>query len=465
MAAAGQVKTENKTNAALFDRIPPQALEAESAVLGSIMIDPEALGRIVESVQPHFFYRTQHRKIFAAAITLYEKNDPIDLITLSEELKRRKELEEIGSSYFLTELAESIPSSANIEYHARIVREKYILRKLIEESANIARDCYEGEDDVSDILDRSEQRIFSLSDDKSRKGFEHISPIMHATFESIEKFHDREGSVTGVPTGFQKFDELTSGLQDSELVIVAGRPSMGKTAFCLNLARNAAIDGKIPVGFFSLEMSSQQLAMRLLTSEARVDAHRLRTGRLADEEWQQLSMRAGYLAEAPIYIDETPGLSVLELRSKARRMKKEYDIGLIVVDYLQLMQGPKGVESRQQEISTISRSLKALAKELDVPVLALSQLSRAVEMRGGERRPMLSDLRESGAIEQDADMVCFIYRPEFYMKHEEAEEKDLVGRAEVIIGKQRNGPIGTVNLTFIKQYARFENSIDEPVYT
>jgi replicative DNA helicase len=461
MAATAPVKSKS----AIYDRMPPQALEAETAVLGSIMIDPEALGRIIDVIQPPFFYRTQHKKIFSASLSLYEKNEPVDLVTLSEELKRRKELEEIGGSYFLTELAESVPSSANIEHHARIVREKYILRKLIEESANIARDCYEGEDDVFDILDRSEQRIFSLSDNRNRKGFEHISPIMHATFEKIDKFSKREGLVTGVSTGFNKFDELTSGLQPSELIIVAGRPSMGKTAFCLNIARNAAVDAKTPVGFFSLEMSSQQLAMRLLTAEARVDAHKLRTGRLADDEWQKLSMRAGNLAEAPMYIDETPGLSVLELRSKARRMKKEHDVGLVVIDYLQLMQGPKNIESRQQEISTISRSLKALAKELDVPVLALSQLSRAVEMRGGERRPMLSDLRESGAIEQDADMVCFIYRPEFYMKHEEAEEKDLVGRSEVIIGKQRNGPIGTVHLTFIKQYARFENCADEPVYS
>jgi replicative DNA helicase len=344
-----------------------------------------------------------------------------------------------------------------VDHHLRIVLERYLLRKLIEESAGIARECYEGVEDVYEIIDRSEQRIFGLSEKRLRRTFQHISPIMHDAFETIERFHERQGTVTGVPSGFTKLDELTSGFQQSELIIVAGRPSMGKTAFCLNVARAVTVGGKTPVGIFSLEMSKRQLALRLLCAEARVDAHGVRTGRLADDQWQKLSMCVGVLTEAPIYIDDTPGIGVLELRAKARRLKKEKDIGLIIIDYLQLMQGPRNAESRQQEISVISRSLKALSKELDVPVMALSQLSRAVEIRGGERRPMLSDLRESGAIEQDADVVLFIYRPEFYMKREEAEMKQLEGKAEVIIGKQRNGPVGTVHLNFIKQYARFEN--------
>lgn len=440
-----------------FDRVPPQSLEAEMAVLGSMLIDNDCIGKIVEVLDAGHFYRTAHRKIFSAATALYEKNDPVDLITLSEELKRQKILEEVGGTYFLTELSETIPSSANVDYHLRIVLEKYLLRKLIEESAGIARECYEGVEDVYEIIDRSEQRIFGLSEKRLRRTFQHISPIMHDAFETIERFHERQGTVTGVPSGFTKLDELTSGFQQSELIIVAGRPSMGKTAFCLNVARAVTVGVKEPVGIFSLEMSKRQLALRLLCAEARVDAHGVRTGRLADDQWQKLSMCVGVLTEAPIYIDDTPGIGVLELRAKARRLKKEKNVGMIIIDYLQLMQGPKNAESRQQEISIISRSLKALAKELDIPVIALSQLSRAVEIRGGERRPMLSDLRESGAIEQDADVVLFIYRPEFYMKREEAEMKQLEGKAEVIIGKQRNGPVGTVHLNFIKKYARFEN--------
>jgi len=446
-----------KTPGNIFDRVPPQSIDAEMSVLGSIMIDNEALGKILETLEPACFYRNAHRRIFEGALSLYERNEPIDLITLSEELKRKKVLDEVGGTYYLTELSETVPSAANIEHHAGIVFSRFLLRKLIEESAGIARDCYEAQEDVYDILDRSEQRIFSLSERRMRNTFEHMSSIMHNTFNTIEKLHHGDPSVKGAPSGFYMIDDLTSGFKPAELIIIAGRPSMGKTAFCLNIARNAAIDGKKPVGFFSLEMSKEQLAMRLLCAEARIDAHKLRTGKLLDEDLQKLSMRAGVLADAPIYIDDTPGITVLELRAKARRMKKEHGIAMIVIDYLQLMQGPKNSESRQQEISTISRSLKALAKELDVPVLALSQLSRAVETRGGDKRPMLSDLRESGAIEQDADVVMFIYRPEFYLRAEEAEAKGLEGIAEVIIGKQRSGPIGTVNLNFVKRYARFEN--------
>jgi replicative DNA helicase len=331
------------------------------------------------------------------------------------------------------------------------------LRKLIEEAAGIAKDCYDAQEDVFHIIDRSEQRIFGLSEKRLRRTFEHISPVMHEAFETIEKFHERKGTVTGIPTGYPQLDEYTSGFQDGELIIVAGRPSMGKTAFSLNIARNMAVDEKKPVGIFSLEMSKRQLALRLLCAEARVDAHGVRTGRLADEEWQKLSMCVGVLTEAPIFIDDTPGMGVLELRAKARRLKKEKDVGLIIIDYMQLMEGPKKADSRQHEISMISRSLKGLAKELDIPVVVLSQLSRAVEVRGGERRPMLSDLRESGAIEQDADVVLFIYRPEFYGIKKSDQGDSMEGKAEVIIGKQRNGPVGTIHLNFVKKWARFEN--------
>lgn len=461
MASTQKIDKKANTAGHNYDRVPPQALEAEMSVLGAMMLDNDSIGKVVEICDVTHFYRTAHQKIFSAARMLYEKNEPVDLITLSEILKQKKQLDEVGGSYYLTELAEAIPSAANVEHHARIVNEKYLMRKLIEESSSIARECYESSDDIFQILDRSEQRIFNLSEKRLRGTFQHISPIMHDAFENIEKFHDRKGTVTGVPTGFTKLDELTSGLQQSELIIVAGRPSMGKTALSLNISRTVAVEGKTPVGIFSLEMSERQLAVRLLCAEAKVDAHAVRTGRLADDQWQKLSMCVGVLTEAPIYIDDTPGIGVLELRAKARRLKKEKNVGLIVIDYLQLMAGPRHVESRQQEISVISRSLKALAKELDVPVVALSQLSRAVEVRGGEKRPMLSDLRESGAIEQDADVVLFVYRPEFYLKREEAQAKQLEGKAEIIIGKQRNGPVGTVHLTFLKPMAKFENSTFE----
>ncbi|MBN2200735.1 replicative DNA helicase [bacterium] len=441
-----------------FERVPPQSIEAEKAVLGSVMLDNESIGKAIEMIDPSHFYRTAHQKIFTAALNLYERNEPVDLITLSEELKRQKILDEIGGSYYLTELAESIPSSANVEYHARIVLEKAVLRNMIAEGIAIARDCYEAGRDPFEILDRAEQRIFGLSEKRLTKTFQHIDPIMHETFDKIERFHrERKGVVTGVPTGFTKLDELTSGFQPGELVIVAGRPSMGKTAFCLNVARNAAVEAKVPVAFFSLEMSNQQLAMRLLCAEARVDAHGVRTGHLADHEWQKLSMCVGNLAEAPIYIDDSSTMGTLELRAKARRLKKEKGVGMVMIDYLQLMQGPRNAESRQQEISSITRSLKALAKEIDLPVIVLSQLSRAVEVRGGERKPLLSDLRESGAIEQDADVVLFIYRSEFYGKAMDDQGQSVEGKAEVIIGKQRNGPVGTVHLSFIKQWAKFEN--------
>ncbi|HDQ45002.1 MAG TPA: replicative DNA helicase [bacterium] len=456
-SAESKLIPASRTGDGIFDRVPPQALEAERAVLGSIMLDNDCVGKVVEMLSPECFYRTAHQHIFQAAIHLFEKNEPVDLITLSNELKRIQVLDEIGGAYYLTELSESVPSAANVEYHARIIFAKYLLRRLIVESAQIAQACYEPVEDVFNLLDRAEQSIFGLAENQMRSTFQHINPLMHGAMEKIAGYHERKSLITGVTTGFTKLDELTSGFQNGELIIVAGRPSMGKTAFCLNMARNAAVLGKTPVGIFSLEMARDQLALRLLCAEARVDAHAVRTGTLSDHDWPKLSTCVGTLAESPIYIDDTPGMGVLEMRAKARRLKKEKDLGMLIIDYLQLMQGPRGAESRQQEISTISRSLKALAKELAVPVVALSQLSRAVEVRGGDKRPMLSDLRESGAIEQDADVVLFIYRPEFYGITKDDDGHTVEGRAEVIIGKQRNGPVGTVHLSFVKQWAKFEN--------
>ncbi len=438
-------------------RVPPQALDAERAVLGAMMLDPEAVGRALEILEERSFYREAHRKIFKVMHDLFEDSEPIDQVTVAQELQDRGQLEDIGGAYELSKLLD-IPSSANLEYYAKTVLEKSILRQLINVSSNAITSAYDQSDDVYDLLDQTEHSIFELSDRRLKGGFQDIKDIMNQTMETIESFHTAKDGVTGIATGFTDLDDTTSGLQPSDLIIIAGRPSMGKTAFALNIARNAAVDHKVPVGIFSLEMASYQLAMRLLCSEAQVSAHKLRTGRLPSALYSNLSRKVGVLTEAPIFIDDTPSITVLELRAKARRLKAEKDLGLIIVDYLQLMRGPRSSENRQQEISEISRSLKALAKELRVPVVALSQLSRAVESRGGDKRPMLSDLRESGAIEQDADVVMFVFRQEHY----DRENTEHPGDAEIIIGKQRNGPIGTVHLTFIKDYATFK---DQSMYT
>lgn len=436
------------------DRLPPQSNDAEMAVLGSMMLDREATSKAIEILDESAFYKDAHRIIFSACVNLYDRNEPVDLVTLSEELGSQKKLEDIGGSYYLTELSESIPSSANVAYHANIVLEKSLLRKLINVGNNIVSVGYSTEERVFDIIDQAEQAIFSLGEKRLRKGFMELNPVLHDTFEQIEELHKGKGGVPGVPSGFGKLDEMTAGFHNSEFIIIAGRPSMGKTALALSIARNAAVDHDVPIGIFSLEMANYQLAMRLLCAEAHVDSHRLRTGKLKMSEWPLLSQAVGKLSEAPIYIDDSPSLKILELRAKARRLKAEKNIGLLVIDYLQLVQGPTN-EGRQQEISAISRSLKALAKELDIPVVALSQLSRAVEQRGGDKRPMLSDLRDSGAIEQDADLVLFIYRPEFYKEQFDDDGNDLRGVAEVIIGKQRNGPTGPVKLAFIDEFSKF----------
>ncbi|RKY89229.1 replicative DNA helicase, partial [candidate division KSB1 bacterium] len=364
---------------ATSERLPPQAIEAEMSVLGAMLIEQDAVSKAIELLDESCFYKEAHRKIYRACVDLYDRNEAVDLVTVSAELKKRKQLDEVGGSFYLTELAESVPSAANVDYHAKIVLEKSLLRKLITTATNIISESYSAEGDVFSIIDRAEQTIFNLSERRLRRGFVPIENILHETFEEIEKAHNRKEGVTGIPSGFDELDALTAGFHNSELIIVAGRPSMGKTAFSLNIARNVAVDYNIPVGIFSLEMANYQLAMRMLCSEARVNSHLLRTGRLPESEFPKLSIAVGNLAEAPIYIDDSPALAILELRAKARRLKAEKNIGLLIVDYMQLIQGPKNVENRQQEISMISRSLKALAKELDVPVIALSQLSRAVE--------------------------------------------------------------------------------------
>lgn len=436
------------------ERLPPQAVEAEAAVLGAMLLEQDAISIVLEILDDTAFYREANRKIYNAIIALYDRNEPPDLITLSEELDKRQELASVGGSFYLAGLTDSVPTAANVEYHARIVLEKSQARKLINVATQIASRAYESTENTSDLLDEAEQMVFSLSQRDARRGFTQLNPILHDTFENIEKLHEQDSTVTGVPTGFTRLDEMTAGFQRGDLVIIAARPAMGKTALCLNIIRHVAVETRVGVGLFSLEMTSHQLAQRMLCSEARVDSHLMRTGRLPGDAWSNLSIAVGALATAPVYIDETPALSVTEMRSRARRLMSEHnDIGLLAVDYMQLMRGPNDAENRQQEISAISRNLKALAKELDIPVVALSQLSRAVETRGGDGRPQLSDLRESGAIEQDADVVLFIYRPARYGEGEEHEEN----HAEVIIGKQRNGPVGTVNLVFVDRFARFEN--------
>ncbi len=435
----------------IIDRLPPQDLHAERAVLGAMLQESGAVSKAFEILEDWAFYTSDHQKIFQAMQALFEHNHPIDVLTAAAQLQRMQTLDSVGGNYYLTELVASVPSAANVEYHARIVLEKALLRRLIGVSTEISSEAFEAKEPVDELLDKAEQRIFALSERGLRRGFESINPVLHKTFEQIESYHKRGGGVTGVATGFKDLDEITSGMQPADLIIVAGRPSMGKTAFCLNIARNVAVDAKVGVGIFSLEMANYQLAMRMLCSEARVNSHLVRTGKLPREHFSRLVRGVGRLAEAPLFIDDTPALSVMEIRAKARRLVAEKKVGMFIVDYLQLVRGPRTAESRQVEISMISQALKALAKELSVPVIALSQLSRAVEQRTGDKRPQLSDLRESGAIEQDADVVMFIYRPEVYTK----ELNDST--AEIIIGKQRNGPTGTINLMFLKDYVLFAN--------
>ena len=431
--------------------LQPQSIEAEQAVLGAMLSSKDAISKELQWVRSHHFYKEAHGKIFLVMSDLFDKGEPIDTISVINKLKKNKQIDDVGGSFFITGLVESVPTTANIESYAKIVLEKFMLRELIRASHELSKDAYNDQQDVGEILDAAEQTIFGITQDLLRGGFMPIDGILHETFQNLDRIASNPGSVTGVASGLIDLDEITSGFQKGDLVIIAGRPSMGKTALALSVMRNAAIDFKVPVGMFSLEMANHQLAQRLLCAEGRVDSHLVRTGKLPKNQWKNLSLAVGSLAEAEIYLDDTPAITVLELRAKARRLKAEKNLGLIIVDYLQLMQGPRNIESRQQEISNISRSLKALAKELDVPVIALSQLSRAVEQRS-DHRPQLSDLRESGAIEQDADVVIFLYRSWVYSREEEDK-----GRAQAIVAKQRNGPIGTVDLSFIDRFARFES--------
>ncbi len=438
-------------------KIPPQNIEAEQSVLGSILLENEAISSVLETLIAEEFYRESHRRIFLSMIELFEKNEPIDLITLTNVLKSKNQLDDVGGGTYLASLVDSIPTTANIIYYTKIVKEKAILRRLIDTATEIIARGYEDGGDVADLLDQAERNIFQITETQIKPSFYDIKSLLKESFKTIEKLYESREIVTGVPAGFDEIDKLTSGFQPSELIIIAGRPSMGKTAFSLNIAQYVAIEKKIPVAIFSLEMSKEQLVLRMLCSEARVDAHRLRSGFLGEADWPKLTRAAGTLSDAPIFIDDTPALSVLEMRAKSRRLMAEHKLGLVIVDYLQLMRGrgtfSQNMESRVQEISDISRSLKSLAKELNIPVVALSQLNRRVEERQN-RRPQLADLRDSGAIEQDADLITFIYRDEVYDRSEDNPNK---GIAEIIIGKQRNGPVGEVKLAFLDKYASFEN--------
>ncbi|WP_432821726.1 replicative DNA helicase [Trichloromonas sp.] len=441
-------------------RLPPQSLEGEMSVLGGVLLENEALNKALEILRPEDFYRESHRKIFNALIELSEKGEPADLVTLTAALQKRDDLEAIGGMAYLATLVDYVPTAANIAYYCRMVKEKALSRNLIHVATEIATRGYESTDVEAD-LDWAEKSIFEIAGSKSKASYFSTREIMKDTFKAIEKLYDRKELVTGVPTGYNDLDVMTAGLQGGDLIIIAGRPSMGKTAFALNLVEHASLRAEKPTPsiIFSLEMGKEQLVQRMLCSVSHVDASRLRTGHLGDSDWPKLTNGAGLLSEAPIFIDDTPSISVLELRAKSRRLKAEHDLGLIVIDYLQLMSG-KNAESRQQEISEISRSLKALAKELKVPVIALSQLNRSLENRT-DKRPIMADLRESGAIEQDADVIMFVYRDAVYCdackQRDNSCDKGHAKDAEVIIGKQRNGPIGTVNLTFRGEYTRFEN--------
>ena len=440
--------------------MPPQNVEAEQAVLGSILLKADVFGNVLEILKTTDFYKDSHRLIYETMIDLFEKNEPLDLLTVSNLLRDKNKIEQIGGTIYLATLTSIVPVTANIASYAKIIREKSILRKLISVNTDIASRCYEEQNDIDILVDEAEQAIFDIAGTKSDQNFTPIKSIVPKAFAAVEQLYKRKELITGVPTGYAEIDKMTAGLQASDLIILAARPSMGKTSFAMNIAQHAALVEKTGVAVFSLEMSKEQLVMRLLSSVGRIDSQRIRTGKLRSEDWPKLTRAVGMLSEAPMFIDDTPAISVLEMRAKLRRLAAQHDIGLVVVDYLQLMRGRATIENRTQEISEISRSLKALAKEHNIPVIALSQLNRGLENRT-DKRPMMADLRESGAIEQDADVICFIYRDEVYNKSEDNPER---GIAEIIIGKQRNGPTGVARLTFIKEFTMFENmsTFDEP---
>ena len=433
--------------------LPPQNIEAEQAVLGTILIQDKALLKVIDLLQPGDFYRDAHKTIYAAMMALFDKHEPHDLITVTGLLSDQNKLEDVGGAAYLASLTDIIPFTGTLVHHARIIRKKSILRRLIQTSTEVAARCYDAQDDIDTLVDEAEKTIFEIAHSKKGEGFQPMSSVVPKAFDRINRLFDKQEHITGVATGYDELDRITAGLQPAEMIILAARPSMGKTALAMNIVQHAAMIGKVPVAVFSLEMSVESLALRMLCSLGPIDSQRIRTGRLIDSDWPKLTRATGMLSEAPIYIDDTPGLTVLEMRAKARRLKSEQDLGLIVVDYLQLMQGKSSSENRAQEISDISRSLKAMAKELNVPVLALSQLNRSLENRT-DKRPQLADLRESGAIEQDADVIMFIYRDEVYNR---AEGNPNRGLAEIIVGKQRNGPTGVIKLSFLGEYTKFEN--------
>lgn len=449
-------KTTKTDKLAPATNVPPSSPEVEAAVLGAMLIDKEAIAKVLNIINSDTFYLRSHQIIFEAMVSLFESNEPVDTVSVYEELKKRNQIESVGGAAYLSQLAQNVSSPAMIEFHSKIIVEKQILRSLITNAHLIEKDAYEGTKDAFDILDDAERRIFEISEMQIKRNYQGMDIAVKNAIEYIEAIHSQSYHTFAVPSGFYELDQLLGGFQRSDLIIVAARPSMGKTAFALSVARNAAIDHNIPVGIFSLEMSTMQLIIRLLCAEGRLNAHLVRTGKLPHEDGAKLSKNAHRLIKAPIYVDDTPAQTVLEIRAKARRLKAEKKIGMIVIDYLQLMQGPPKAENREKEISHISRSLKSLAKELNIPVIALAQLNRAVESRS-DKRPMLSDLRESGSIEQDADVVIFLNRPEVYGLQKDEDDNSTEGIAEVIIGKQRNGPTGKVRLAFIKEYARFEN--------
>jgi len=432
-----------------MDRLPPQNVEAEQSVLGAILLSPESLVGVAEKLQPPDFYRGAHQVIFKGMLEIAEAGEPVDVVTLTARLQAQSKLDEAGGVEYLFALSRSVPTAANIEYHAQIVSDRALLRRIISVTTEIAATGYAGTDDVGELLDHAERRILALAQSRVDRGFAAIKDVLLQAYERIEFLYHSKGGLTGVSTGYSELDRMTSGFQKSDLIILAARPSVGKTAFALNIAQNAAVRSKQTVAIFSLEMSKDQLVQRMICAEAHIDAHVLRTGQLEDDDWTKLAMGMASLSEAPIFIDDSPGVTVADMRSRLRRLQLEHGLGMVVIDYLQLIYGRSRSDNRQQEISEISRNLKALARELHVPVLALSQLSRSVEQRQ-DKRPMLSDIRESGSIEQDADVVAFLYRDDYY--NPESEKKNIV---EVIIGKQRNGPTGKVELAFLKNYNKF----------
>ncbi len=454
--ASGLSVVRNGIPSPEYGKIPPQAVDLEEAVLGALMLDKEALTDVIDVLKPESFYKDDHQAIYACILDLFQRSEPIDILTVTQELKKQGKLEEVGGAFFIAQLTNRVASSANVEYHARIIAQKHIQRELIKISSQTIEMAYDETADVFDLLDSAEAKLFEVAEGNIRKSYEGMNKLLHKAVKQLETISKQDGT-SGVPSGFAALDRVTGGFQKSDMIVLAARPGMGKTAFVLSLTRNSSVDFKKPVALFSLEMTSLQLVNRLISSETEISGDKLKKGNLEPHEWEQLNAKIGKLTNAPIFINDTPGLSVFELRAQCRRLKAEKDIQMVIIDYLQLMTAPSEKGNREQEISTISRAIKSIAKEIDVPIIALSQLSRAVETRGGDKRPLLSDLRESGAIEQDADMVMFIYRPEYYQITADEEGNSTEGMAELIIAKHRNGSTDNVKIRFQNHLAKFSD--------